>query len=173
MVSLQNPNWQTAMNTVVEHQNSSPPEKLIKIGELAEQTGVAVATIRYYESLGLLECAERSKSGYRHYDRAAVKQLIFIKKAQSLQFSLSEIQQLLGVRRQGSPACPMVRDFLSQKIAQLEAQIQSMTTLKQELELYQTEWVDRPLDDPSNQQLCSLIEEVAQKLPTETRSGEL
>ncbi len=161
------------MDAVVEHQTSSSPEKLIKIGELAEQAGVAVATIRYYESLGLLECAQRSKSGYRHYDRDAIQQLMFIKKAQSLQFSLSEIQQLLGVRRQGSPACPMVRDFLGQKIAYLEAQIQSMTTLKQELELYQAEWVSRPLDDPSSKQLCSLIEEVAQRLPTETRLGEL
>lgn len=153
------------MTTVVEQRNSTSSEKLIKIGELAEQAGVAVATIRYYESLGLLECAQRSKSGYRHYDRDAIKQLQFIKKAQSLQFSLSEIQQLLGVRRQGSPACPMVRDLLKQKIAYLEAQILSMTTLKQELEAYQTEWVDRPLDDPCSKQLCSLIEEVAQTLP--------
>ena len=71
------------------------------------------------------------------------------------------------------PACPMVHDFLSQKIAYLEAQIQSMATLKQELELYQAEWVSRPIDDPSSKQLCSLIEEVAQRLPVETRLGEL
>ena len=161
------------MNVAIKYQNSASLEKLIKIGELAEETGVAVATIRYYESLGLLECTQRSESGYRYYNCAATQQLIFIKKAQSLQFSLSEIQQLLGVRRQGSPACTMVRDFLGQKIAYLEAQIQSITTLKQALELYQAEWVSRPLDEPLSQQLCSLIEEVAQRLPTETRLGNL
>lgn len=135
--------------------------KLLKIGQLAEKTDVAVATIRYYESLGLLEPAQRSESGYRHYDREAIKRVQFIKKAQSLQFSLSEIQQVLGVRRQGSPACPLVRDLLTQKIAHLEEQIYRMTVLKTELETYRESWADRPLDDPCSKELCSLIEEVA------------
>ncbi|BAU15779.1 MerR family transcriptional regulator (plasmid) [Leptolyngbya sp. NIES-3755] len=159
------------MNAVVEQQGSTS-EKLIKIGELAAQTGVSVPTIRYYESLGLLNCAQRSESGYRYYDRESVKQLIFIKKAQSLQFSLSEIQQLLGVRRQGSPACPMVKGLLKRKIADLEKQIRVMTNLKQELEAYQAEWNDRPIDELHNQQLCSLIEEVSQTLVVEDEIGE-
>ena len=136
-------------------------EKLLKIGELAAQTKVAVATIRYYESLGLLEPTSRGESGYRYYDEASVNQLQFIKKAQSLQFSLSEIQQILGVRRQGNAACSVVRDLLHEKIAHLEEQIGLMQSLKTELEDYQDRWSGRPMDDPCSKELCSLIEEVA------------
>lgn len=140
-----------------------PQSKPLKIGELAALANVAVATIRYYETLGLLDPASRGDSGYRYYDDESVQRLQFIKKAQSLQFSLSEIQQILGVRRQGSPACCIVRDLLDQKISHLEEQIRLMQSLKSELEGYRDRWADRPLDDPNNRELCSLIEEVSAK----------
>lgn len=142
-------------------------DKLLKIGELAEQADVAVGTIRYYESLGLVEPVRRSESGYRYYAIDAVKRVQFIRKAQSLQFSLSEIQQILGVRRQGDPACPLVRNLLNQKIAELEEQLHRMATLKTELEAYRDRWVDKPLDDPCGQELCSLIEEVVENALTQ------
>jgi DNA-binding transcriptional MerR regulator len=140
--------------------NVSPKHKLLKIGELADQSEVAVGTIRYYESLGLLEPVQRSQSGYRYYTFDTIGRVQFIKKAQFLQFSLAEIQQILGVRRQGDPACPLVRDLLSQKIIELKEHIDRMTALKRDLEAYRDRWSDRPLDDPRSQELCSLIEEV-------------
>lgn len=139
----------------------SPLKGLLKIGELAEQADVAVGTIRYYESLGLVEPLHRSESGYRYYAVEAIKRVQFIRKAQSLQFSLSEIQQILGVRHQGDPACPLVRNLLNQKIVELEDQLHRMAALKTELEAYRDRWANRPLDDPCSQELCSLIEEVA------------
>jgi DNA-binding transcriptional MerR regulator len=145
-------------------EKASSQVKLLKIGELAEQVGVAVGTIRYYESLGLVEPAYRSESRYRYYGLDAIKRVQFIRKAQSLQFSLLEIQQILGVRRQGEPACPLVHNLLSQKIADLEQQLYQITTLKTELETYRDRWADRPLDDPCNQELCSMIEEVAEQV---------
>lgn len=71
-----------------EIEKSVSQDKLLKIGELAEQADVAVGTIRYYESLGLVEPAHRSESGYRYYVADAIKRVQFIRKAQSLQFSL-------------------------------------------------------------------------------------
>ncbi len=141
----------------------SSHNKLLKIGELAQQTDVAVGTIRYYETLGLLEPTHRNESRYRYYDFDAIKRVKFIKKAQFLQFSLSEIQQVLGIRDRGNPACPIVRDLLNQKIAHLENQIYQMQTLKAELEVYREKWEDKPLDDPCSLKLCSLIEQVPDK----------
>jgi len=162
------------MSTPIEQLcQASSHEKLLKIGELAKQTDLAVGTIRYYESLGLIEPVERSESGYRYYDREAVKRLQFIKKAQSLQFSLSEIQQVLGIRQEGNPACLLVRDLLKQKIGYLEEQIYRMETLKTELEAYQERWTNRPQDNPCSKELCSMIEEVArQELPIRTLGGD-
>jgi DNA-binding transcriptional MerR regulator len=152
---------------------ASSPKKLLKIGELAKQTDVAVGTIRYYESLGLLTPVERSENNYRYYDGEAIKRLQFIKKAQSLQFSLSEIQQIVGVRSHGNPACPLVRSLLKKKIADLEEQIYRMKALKEELEAYQGRWESRPLDDPCSKELCSMIEEIAcRDIPVQNLRGE-
>lgn len=136
-------------------------KKLLKIGELAEQSHLPVATIRYYESRQLLYPAKKTENGYRYYDERAIKRLRFIKQAQSLQFSLSEIQQVLDIRHQGRPTCPLVKDLLDRKIAELEQGIQQATILKAELETYRASWIARPLDNPSEEGVCSLIEEVA------------
>jgi DNA-binding transcriptional MerR regulator len=138
-------------------------EQFIKIGELAKQTNVTVGALRYYESLGLLKPTFRSDNRYRYYTDDTVKQVQFIKKAQSLNFSLAEIQQILGVRRQGIAPCSLVRDLLECKIAELEQQIQSTFAFKKELEAYKERWVDKPQDNPNLEQFCSLIEEVSLK----------
>ena len=136
-------------------------EHLLKIGKLAKQTGVAVGTLRYYESLGLLEPALRSSSGYRYYTADAARQVQFIKKAQRLNFSLQEIQQILVSHRQGVAVCPLVQDLLSRKIHFIEEEIQRMSTFKAELETYKKFcWTTRASDHPDSEELCSLIEGV-------------
>lgn len=146
--------------------------KLLKIGELAEQVGIAVGSIRYYESLGLIQPEHRSESGYRYYSPEAVRRLQFIKKAQCLTFSLHEIQQVLGVRRQGDPACPKVRELLAHKMADLDEQIARLQSLRSELAAYQKRWQDEPYDEPDGEELCSLIEGVVIQHPVEHRTLE-
>jgi DNA-binding transcriptional MerR regulator len=89
-----------------------------------------------------------------------ISRLQFIKQAQSLQFSLAEIQQVIDVRNQGEPVCTLVKALLDQKIATLEQEIQQAATLKTRLDAYRTSWMARPLDNPSAVKVCSLIEEV-------------
>lgn len=75
---------------------------MIKIGELSKVTGCSVQTIRHYEKEQLIASAERSEGNFRLYDEVAVEQLLFIKHCRSLDLSLPEIRQLLGLSR--SPA---------------------------------------------------------------------
>lgn len=145
---------------MTKFETASLEQQLLKIGELAKQTGVAVGTLRYYESLGLLEPALRSSSGYRYYTADAARQVQFIKKAQRLSFSLQEIQQILVFRRQGVKPCRLVQDLLSRKIDLLEEEIQRMSAFKAELEAYKKLWKSRLSDNPDSEQLCSLIEGV-------------
>ena len=136
-------------------------KKLLKIGELAKQAHVTVATIRYYESLHLLEPVSKAENGYRYYDDEAVTRLQFIKQAQTLQFSLAEIQQVFDVRKLGEPVCTLVKTLIDCKIATLEQEIQQTTARKTMLETYRNSWAARPLDNPSDVKVCSLIEEVS------------
>src|SRR5438876_702244 len=64
----------------------------MKIGQLAEASGVHVETIRYYQQLGLMPRPARLRGAVRRYDNGAVSRLRFIKRAQALGFSLDEVK---------------------------------------------------------------------------------
>lgn len=67
----------------------------MKIGELAEQTGLAPSRIRFYERIGLLKAVTRQANGYRTYPVEAVTILQLISTAQQAGFSLDELKSLL------------------------------------------------------------------------------
>ena len=68
----------------------------MSIGRLAKEAGVNVETIRYYHRRGLLEEPRKPLGGQRRYPQSALERMSFIKRAQQLGFTLSEIQELLG-----------------------------------------------------------------------------
>jgi MerR family transcriptional regulator, repressor of the yfmOP operon len=69
---------------------------MIRIGELAERTGVTPRTIRYYEEIGLLSGGERRKGSHRVYDDSDVERVSELKRLRDLlNLSLDELRQLL------------------------------------------------------------------------------
>jgi DNA-binding transcriptional MerR regulator len=130
---------------------------LLKIGDIAKQTDVSVGTLRYYETLKLLYPVERRDNGYRYYSLETTQQVQFIKKAQSLGFSLEEIRQILDVRNRGELPCPFVQDLLDHKIGQLEAQIEQMMMFKAELEGYRDRWTLLANLQQDDLDICPLI----------------
>jgi DNA-binding transcriptional MerR regulator len=72
------------------------PARLLRINEVAADTGLTTRTIRYYEEIGLLEPAARSDGDYRLYDASDLDRLQFIRSLRDdAGFSLSQIRQLL------------------------------------------------------------------------------
>ncbi len=67
----------------------------MKIGELAERSGLTPSRIRFYERIGLLKTVDRRPNGYRTYPPEAVVVLDLITTAQKAGFSLDEIRALL------------------------------------------------------------------------------
>ena len=106
----------------------------IAIGKLAKSCGVNIDTVRYYERQDLLLPIERTLSGYRRYSDESIKRLRFIRRAQGLGFTLSEIKNLLGLTEDGSADCGDIRECARQKIAELEPKIEDMLKIKQGLE---------------------------------------
>ncbi len=131
----------------------------LKIGEVSRQTGIAVGALRYYETLGLLK-STRGDNGYRYYSAQAIQQVQFIKKAQSLGFSLEDISDVLNVHEQGNVPCELVQSLLQEKIDQLKTQIREMSEFKQGLEQYRDSWVSaKPRPKPGD--ICPLIETIS------------
>ena len=91
------------------------------IGDVAQQTGLSIHAIRFYEAAGLLPEAARTEAGYRLYSRENVEQLRFIRKAQALGFSLAEIRELLLLSDRNTNACSHVKSLLEEKLKDVQA----------------------------------------------------
>ena len=95
----------------------------MQIGELAARVGVSAKTVRYYESIGLLDEPERTPSGYRNYTDEAVDRLEFIRDAQASGLTLTEITSVLELKNAGASSCEHTRELLQRHLADLDAQI--------------------------------------------------
>lgn len=110
------------------------PSQRITIGKLAELADVSANAVRFYEREGLMHVPAKTDSGYRLYDLKAVERLRFIKQAQHCGFTLSEIQDLLRLRDEGSSCCNDVRSKMIEKKLELEARIRSMRAISMSLD---------------------------------------
>ncbi|MCB0193091.1 MAG: MerR family transcriptional regulator [Anaerolineae bacterium] len=102
----------------------------LRIGQLAQQTGVTIETIRYYERRNLIPEPARLASGYRQYSLDDVARIRFIKRAQGLGFSLTEIADLLALRVNSEVVCNEVQKQAELKIADIEAKIEMLQHMK-------------------------------------------
>lgn len=96
-------------------------KRKMKIGELAERSGVPASTIRYYEKEGLLPKAQRGANGYRDYQDGALERLDLIQLGQNLGFSLDTIRTIVAL--QGDA----LKDAL---LGQLEARLEEIDRLR-------------------------------------------
>jgi MerR family copper efflux transcriptional regulator len=90
----------------------------LKVGEVASGAGVNLQTVRFYEREGLLPAPPRLTSGYRMFPDSAVLRVRFIKRAQELGFSLTEIRDLLALSGKGG--AQKVRARTKAKIADID-----------------------------------------------------
>lgn len=104
------------------------------IGQVAESTGLAVETVRYYEREGLIPEPPRSPSGYRQYDADTVRRLRFVVRAKALGFTLREIAELLDLRIDSENNCARVRSHAAAKIADIQKRIAQLDAMRQALQ---------------------------------------
>src|SRR3954452_2690014 len=105
----------------------------LSIGQLAERGGVNLETIRYYEREGLMLPPPRKSSGHRAYSHDAVRRLRFIRRAQELGFSLSEIKELLALRLDPDQLCTEVIQQIYTKAKEVEAKILHLKAIRRAL----------------------------------------
>jgi MerR family mercuric resistance operon transcriptional regulator len=96
----------------------------LTIGQLATAAGVNVETIRYYQRLKLLDEPMKPTGRHRRYPAEQVKRLRFIKRAQSLGFTLAEVAALLTLDK--ANACTETRDLALRKRELIEAKISDL-----------------------------------------------
>lgn len=105
----------------------------MRIGELGDRCGVSTKTIRYYESIGLLDEPERTASGYRAYAADAVERLRFIRDAQATGLTLAEISSVLELKSAGERSCAHTTALIEAHVDAIDAQISQLRSARKEL----------------------------------------
>jgi len=101
----------------------------MKIGEIAQQTGLTAKTIRYYESLGLVHSL-RLENGYRDYGPFQQRQLQLLAHARQVGFSLEECRNLLALLQDDQRHSKDVKASVLEKIASLDAQMEQLQQMR-------------------------------------------
>lgn len=104
----------------------------MQIGEMADATGMSRDTLRFYEKRGLLR-SRRSANGYRHYPPEAVEWLRYLRLAQSLGFTLAEIEADLPLLAAPDASAGKLRFALERKLADVDRRIDGLQALRGEL----------------------------------------
>jgi MerR family copper efflux transcriptional regulator len=106
----------------------------MNIGQAAKTSGLSAKMIRYYESIGLLQAAHRTDSGYRLYGKDDLHTLAFIKRSRDMGFSLEEVGKLLTLWQDRGRASADVKALAGQHIEELNRKIAELTGLRDTLQ---------------------------------------
>ena len=105
----------------------------LTIGRAAREAGVNIETVRFYERRGLIERPPKG-AGYRIYSPDQVARIRFIKEAQQIGFTLTEIGQLLTLRADPAGDCAEVRQQAVAKQQEVRRKIQQLQQIDAALE---------------------------------------
>jgi DNA-binding transcriptional MerR regulator len=130
----------------------------MKIGELASRGGTTPKTIRFYEQAGVLPQPARTSSGYRDYGPEFIERLSFIRSAQAAGLSLRQIQQVLAIHDRGDAPCGHVRDVLTERLAQVRANIAELVSLETHLEALLEHAHQGEPTDHDNSAVCWILQ---------------
>ena len=104
--------------------------EIYSVGQLAKKANVNIETIRYYERRGLLPEPLRNKSGHRQYSIKDLKRTKFIKRTQSLGFSLNEISDLLSLKMEPGKTCADVKQRVKSKLKDIEEKMKTLQRMR-------------------------------------------
>lgn len=105
----------------------------MQIGELSQQTGVNIETIRYYERVGVLPVPARQVNGRRSYTEADARRLAFVRHARELGFDLAAIRVLLALQEQPEATCENATRIAQGQLEEVEARVARLLNLRDEL----------------------------------------
>jgi len=103
----------------------------LKVGELAQRTGLTVRTLHHYDTIGLLKPSARSDAGYRLYNQDDVGRLHAIQALRQLGLPLADVASML--ERGGED----LGETIARQIRALGHEITQATELRARLQLLQ------------------------------------
>jgi DNA-binding transcriptional MerR regulator len=137
----------------------------MRAGSLAREASVSTDTLRHYERKGVLPRPRRSPNGYREYPPEALARVLLVRRALAFGFTLDELARVLRARDRGAAPCKEVRALAAAKLAGVEARLEELTVLRDELRATLDAW-DSRLSKTTKGARANLLESLSAR-PTE------
>ncbi len=115
------------------------------VSTLADNAGINLETVRYYEKIGLMPKPKRKESRYRIYDENDFARLKFIIRSKELGFTLKEISELLSLRIDSKTKCGDIKKLADEKMRDIEEKIKDLRNIKKHLEKLATQCIHEEL----------------------------
>lgn len=104
----------------------------MNISQVAQRSGLAAKTIRYYEEIGLLS-APRDANGYRNFGERELHSLAFLGRARALGFSIDECRTLMALYQDAGRASADVKAVAQEHLQQIQAKIDALQSMHETL----------------------------------------
>lgn len=130
----------------------------LSIGEAARRSGCTVATIRFYEEMGLIPEAGRTAGGRRVFTRPQIERLKLVRRLRSMEFGIDAIKELLTAMS-GAGSCLDVRDIAEAQLRIVRARRAEIDALERTLAGLAGNCTQICSDAPSED--CTIIEDLA------------
>lgn len=117
-------------------QSPKPKHKadVLTVGEVAKRSGVAVSTLHFYETKGLIE-GRRSEGNQRRYPRAVLRRVALIRIAQRTGIGLADIRRALDhLPHDRAPSAANWRALSEAWRAELDLRIRHLTGLRDQID---------------------------------------
>ena len=109
------------------------------IGHLAKKSGVSIAAIRYYESLGLLPAADRKANGHREFSSEALAALKIVRALREAGLTLSDVQKFISILADRNAPCSDLADLARNNAALIREKILLLRQAEERLRTFAVE----------------------------------
>lgn len=98
----------------------------MKIQQVAEQTGLSIHALRYYEQMGLITPVIREQNGHRDYSEDDVARIIFVMRLRAAGMPISNIKRYAELAQQGEETYTERLEILEEHKVGVEEKIQEL-----------------------------------------------
>lgn len=100
------------------------------IGEVAEATGIAISTLRYYDREGMFPNMERSGGGIRMFSDTEISIIKMIECLKASSMPIKEIKQFLDWCKEGDSSLQKRRDMFYERLDAVNRQMDELQKTK-------------------------------------------
>ena len=132
----------------------------LHVAEVARLAAVTPATVRYYARIKILNPKRDPENSYKCFSLSDVRRVEFIRQAQSLGLTISDIKSILATVDVGDSPCQQVKSLVSERLMRVQDQLADLQATEARISEAVAAWRTMSDSAPQEGEFCPLIEHV-------------